>query len=574
MSTDELAVLAADIRSHLVASVAAHGGHLGSNLGAVELTLALHRTFDSPKDWILWDTGHQAYVHKIVTGRASGFTRLREAGGLSGYPNARESEHDVIENSHASTAMSYACGIAQAQRLSGVDRRIVAVVGDGTLTGGMAFEALNNIAVSGAPVIVVLNDNGRSYAPTVSPLTTASRRPGKSAPAEFFAGLGIAYVGPVDGHDIAAMEEAFKLAESQAPVVVHVHTRKGRGYAPAEADAEKCLHDVSPFDPRVGPSPVGTGVGTGRRGFTAAFGEAMVAEAVRHPDLVAVTAAMPGSTGLLPFARRYPERFFDVGIAEQHALTAAAGMAMAGLRPVVAIYATFLNRAWDQILYDVGLHHLPVVLCIDRAGVTGEDGPSHHGLFDLVLLTKVPGMTVLAPSSAGELVAMLGYALDHVEGPVAIRWPKTPTVSGTDDVGHGLAARKLRHGRHACLLGVGKLLTACGDAAEILAGRGIEVSVWDVRSVAPLDPAMLEEAGRHPVVVTVEDGLAAGGAGSAVAAALARDPSPPLVHVAGIPTSYLPQGPPDQLLASFGLDGAGIAESTAAAIARRAGAGS
>lgn len=561
-------MLATDIRRLLVTSVAAHGGHLGSNLGAVELTLALHRVFDSPKDWILWDTGHQAYVHKIVTGRASGFTRLREAGGLSGYPNAGESEHDVIENSHASTALSYACGIAQAQRLSGVDRRIVAVVGDGTLTGGMAFEALNNIAVAGAPVIVVLNDNGRSYAPTVSPLTTAGRRPGAAGPAGFFAGLGIAYVGPVDGHDIGAMEEAFKVAESQAPVVVHVHTRKGRGYAPAETDAEKCLHDVSPFDPRVGPSPAGNGAGAVRRSCTAAFGDAMVAEAARHPDLVAITAAMPGSTGLLPFARRYPERFFDVGIAEQHALTAAAGMAMAGLRPVVAIYATFLNRAWDQVLYDVGLHHLPVVLCIDRAGVTGEDGPSHHGLFDLVLLTKVPGMTVLAPSSAGELVAMLGYALDHVDGPVAIRWPKTPTASGTGDVGHGLGARKLRHGRHACLLGVGKLLAACSDAADILAERGIEVSVWDVRCVAPLDPAMLEEAGRYPVVVTAEDGLAAGGAGSAVAAALGKHPSPPLVHVAGAPTSYLPHGSADQLLASLGLDGVGIAERTLAALVR------
>jgi len=466
LSYEELEDLAGEIRDFIVRAVAETGGHLGSNLGAVELTLALHRVFDSPRDAILWDTGHQAYVHKIVTGRRAGFERLRRSDGLSGYPSREESRHDFVENSHASTILSYADGLAVA-RDRGMDperRHIVAVIGDGAMTGGMAYEALNNIGHSQRRVIVILNDNGRSYAPTVSNLTVNRRSeppvtPDAAAlpdrisewlshaltdirlnpvyvrrqrkleqflrdlpvvghqaekgmdavkaavreflqPTSFFEALGLRYVGPVDGHDLTALEQALHNAETlshEGPIVVHVLTQKGRGYPPAEDDDEKHLHDAPVFDPLTGP-PKSTPTG-----YTQAFAETLVKVAEHDPRVVALTAAMPGPTGLLPFQDRFPERCFDAGIAEQHAVTSAAGMAMGGLRPVVALYSTFLNRAWDQVVYDVALHRLGVVFCLDRAGITGDDGPSHHGIYDLALLTKVPGMRVLAPSSAQDL---------------------------------------------------------------------------------------------------------------------------------------------------------------------------
>ena len=429
----------------------AHGGHLGSNLGAVELTVALHRVFRSPHDVILWDTGHQAYVHKMLTGRLEGFEALRRAGGLSGYPSQAESDHDWIENSHASTALSYAHGLVVGFGAADARRRVVAVVGDGALTGGMAFEGLNNLGHSGRNAVIVLNDNGRSYAPTVSRLTEslvkiranptymrrqarleeiAERIPwvgesiqrgvkmSKAAirelwePPAFFENLGIRYIGPFDGHDIASLEEALTNAsEFDGPVVVHVLTQKGRGYKPAEDDHVKHMHDA-------GSVKAGT--------YTGVFSETVVKLGELHPELVAITAAMPDSTGLIPFQERFGHRCIDVGIAEQHAVTAATGMAMAGLRPLIAVYSTFLSRAFDQVNLDCGLHGQPVIFCIDRAGITGDDGPSHHGLLDMVLLTKVPGMTVLAPSSARELEQMLADAMDMVSGPVAIRWPKTP----------------------------------------------------------------------------------------------------------------------------------------------------
>jgi 1-deoxy-D-xylulose-5-phosphate synthase len=560
LTPTQLRRLAKEIRHFLVASVARNGGHLGSNLGAVELTLALHRVFESPDDVILWDTGHQAYVHKMITGRRERFGGLRTAGGLSGYPNRAESGHDVIENSHASTGLSYAYGIATARALSRDGRRVVVVVGDGALTGGLAYEALNNIGMARTPVIVVLNDNGRSYAPTVSPLTTAAAiGDADGSPSRFFESLGLAYRGPVDGHDIEAVEGALRAAAGvQGPVVLHVHTKKGSGYLPAEGDEEKCLHDVTPFDPATG-TPLRKA--DRQLSYTDAFGQAVIVEAERHPDLVAITAAMPGPTGLIPFRARYPHRFFDVGIAEQHAVTASAGMAMAGLRPIVAVYSTFLNRAWDQLYYDVGLHRLPVVFCIDRAGITGEDGPSHHGLLDLALLTKVPGMTVLAPSCPEEVGVMLREALSITSGPVAIRWPKTPArVSGV--AGHGLCARKLRDGSDVCLLGVGKMVGACDDAAELLAEAGIEASVWDVRVAAPLDPTMLDDCFGHRLVLTAEDGIAVGGVGTMVAAALKRAclqrPLPP-IEMCGVPLDYLAHGRADDILTRLGLDGPGIA---------------
>ncbi len=534
----------------------------------------------------MWDTGHQAYVHKLVTGRAEGFTQLRKAGGLSGYPNRAESAHDLVENSHASTALGYADGLARARDARGEHHHVVAVVGDGALTGGLAYEGLNNIGVARRRVVVVLNDNGRSYAPTVSPLTTACRAAadraargrateGFSAPRAFFESLGFAYTGPVDGHDVDALEAALRAAGSaDGPVVVHVHTVKGRDYPPAELDGEKCLHDVSPFHVATGLPRVPKG---SVASYTEAFGTAIVREAATRPELVAVTAAMTGPTGLIPFAERYGDRLIDVGIAEQHAVTSAAGMAMGGLRPVVAVYSTFLNRAWDQVVHDVGLHRLPVVFCLDRAGVTGDDGPSHHGILDLALLTKVPGMTVLAPSSYEEVAVMLHDALSH-DGPVAIRWPKTAARRAAE-TGEGFRARRVRGGDGSvCLLGVGKLLEACEQAAAGLAADGVAASVWDVRVATPLCPEMLADAASHAVVVTAEDGIVEGGVGSAIATALrtgdparGRAPSPAAVVTCGLPLAYLPQGKPDDILAAHGLDGRAIAGAALRALGARPG---
>jgi 1-deoxy-D-xylulose-5-phosphate synthase len=600
LSYEELDVLCRELRDLIVETVNRNGGHLGSNLGAVELTLAVHRVFDSPNDIILWDTGHQAYVHKLVTGRRQAFSDgLRQPGGLSGYPSRDESEHDWVENSHASTILSYAHGLATALETRAAEtgetaqpgrlRRVVAVIGDGSLTGGMAYEGLNNLGHSHRRAVIILNDNGRSYAPTVSRLgetlarlrldpryvrqrarfdrllhelplggqiergieaATAAVREYFEPPA-FFETLGVRYTGPFDGHDIEGLERALvNAAEYDGPIVVHVLTQKGRGYAPAENDPIKRLHDMSETKPG---------------SYTAAFSETLVKLGEEHPELVAITAAMPDSTGLLPFQERFPNRCFDVGIAEQHAVTASAGMSMGGLRPVVAIYATFLTRAIDQVVYDVGLHRQPVIFCIDRAGITGDDGPSHHGVLDMVLLTKVPGMTVLAPSSYQELQQMLRDAVEITTGPVAIRWPKTPPRMVTDDeVGHGLRARRLRRGADVCILAVGKLVGAAESAAAELAGEGIDATVWDVRAVRPLDPNMIADAASHPAVLTVEDGLREGGAGAgiadAIAAAVARDGiAGPPVSVLGIPLGYIAHGKPDAILADLGLDATGIA---------------
>jgi 1-deoxy-D-xylulose-5-phosphate synthase len=553
--------LAAEIRSFLVSSVSATGGHLGSNLGVVELTLALHRGLDSPRDRIVWDTGHQAYVHKVITGRAGDFPSLRCAGGLSGYANRDESPHDVVENSHASTALSYAYGLARARDLGQGTHHVVAVVGDGALTGGLSYEALSNIGAHRARVIIVLNDNGRSYAPTVSNLTTAgSGAADPAAPAAFFGALGIDYEGPIDGHDVDALEASLaRGASNPGPVVLHVHTQKGRGYWPAENDEEKCLHDVGPFDTTTGVPRARPVTGAS---FTEAFGEALVRQAALHPELVAITAAMPGSCGLLEFERRYPDRFIDVGIAEQHAVVTAAGLAMGGLRPVVAIYSTFLNRAWDQIYYDVGLHRLPVIFCIDRAGITGDDGPSHNGVMDLALLTKVPGMTVLAPSSYDEIPVMLAEAIAITDGPVALRWPKT-AARRSSATGVGISARQVRRGDQVCFLGLGKMVEVCERAAQELDRHGVNATVWDIRSASPLCPLMLHDALRHGVVITVEDGVLEGGVGASIGSALRdrpqRGPLPAIVSC-GLPLRYFSQGKADEILASLGLDGPQLAQ--------------
>src|SRR5687767_495508 len=587
LSYDELDALAAEIRAFIVDAVDKAGsGHLGSNLGAVELTLAVHRAFDSPHDIVLWDPGHQAYVHKILTGRQGGFGNLRKAGGLSGYPSRAESEHDWVENSHASTILSYAHGLATAVRRSGADRQVVAVIGDGSMTGGMAFEALNNLGHSGSRCVIVLNDNGRSYAPTVSRLSESVSRlrlnpsyvalrnrfehvlrevPGvgelaysslqsmKAAfrellePTAFFESLGVRYTGPIDGHDIAGMEDALRnAAEFDGPIVVHVLTQKGRGYGPAEDDEEKCLHDVKVFDPETGPMP-GAKLGD----YTEAFSESLLDLAEHHPQVVAITAAMPGPTGLLPFQSRFPDRFVDVGIVEQHAVTMAAGMAMGGLRPVVALYSTFFTRAFDQAVYDVGLHGMPVVFALDRAGITGPDGASHHGMLDLALALKIPGMTVFAPSSAQELQVMLSDALD-LDGPAVVRYPKGAARHvGPDEVGSGLLARRVRQGDDVCILAVGKLVAAAEEAADELATHGVAATVWDVRVVRPLDEAMLADAARHRLVVTVEDGIRVGGAGAFMADALAAlddgRQSPPVL-VLGVPDEFIPHAKADSIL--------------------------
>ncbi len=599
LSYEELDVLAAEIRTFIVDAIDTAGsGHLGSNLGAVELTLALHRVFDSPHDLILWDTGHQAYVHKLVTGRQEGFTTLRKAGGMSGYPSRAESEHDWVENSHASTILSYAPGLAAARDagtrpenedgVGGGRRQIVAVIGDGSMTGGMAFEGLNNLGHSGRNVIIILNDNGRSYAPTVSRLgeslarlrlnpsylrrqarvermlhdmplvgerleraveaTKAAVREMWEPPA-FFENLGVRYSGPFDGHDIEGLERALHNAAEldDGPIVVHVVTQKGKGHAPAETDTIKHLHDIGGVKPG---------------SYTAAFTEALVKEAEERPELIAITAAMPDSTGLLPFGERFPGRCVDVGIAEQHAVTMAAGMAMGGLRPVCALYSTFLTRAFDQLNLDVGLHGQPVVFCLDRAGITGDDGPSHHGILDMVLCTKVPGLTMFAPSSYQEVGVMLHDALELTDGPVAIRWAKTAAPSVTpDQVGHGLLARKVRSGADVCLVGVGKMLAACEAAADELTADGIDATVWDPRVVKPLDPALIGDAAGHRLVVTVEDGLRDGGVGAAIAdlvADQALGADAPTVRVLGVPSAYLAHGKPDAILAELGLDAAGV----------------
>ena len=468
------------------------------------------------------------------------------------------------------------------------DRRIVAVIGDGSMTGGMAYEGLNNLGNAGSKAIIILNDNGRSYAPTASRLgdslarirldprylrnkerfekllrevplvgdrlergfeaTLAGLRDYFEPPA-FFEDLGIRYTGPFDGHDIAGLESALRDAEQyDGPIVVHVLTQKGRGHAPAENDPIKHMHDPGSVQPEHS---------------AAAFAEALIKEAETRPEIVAITAAMPDSTGLLPFAERFPDRMFDVGIAEQHAVTSATGMAMGGLRPVVAVYSTFLSRAFDQVNLDVGLHEQPVIFCLDRAGITGSDGPSHHGVLDLVLFTKVPNMTVLTPSSYEEIGVMLHDALDITDGPVLIRWPKAlPSVPAEDHVGSGLRGRKVRAGADLCILAVGKMLEASLAAADSLADEGIEATVWDVRCVKPADPEMIADAVEHPLVMTVEDGYRSGGAGSLISTEIAdtctgRDA--PRVEILGVPTTYIDHANAGDILARLGLDADGIA---------------
>ncbi|MFI5987579.1 1-deoxy-D-xylulose-5-phosphate synthase [Streptomyces sp. NPDC051555] len=557
----ELPALARQIREFLVEKVTTAGGHLGPNLGVVELTLALHRVFDSPHDAIVFDTGHQAYVHKLLTGRSKEFDTLRQPGGLSGYPSRSESVHDLVENSHASTALSYADGLAKARQLNDEpERAVVAVIGDGALTGGMAWEALNNLGAGGRPVTVVVNDNGRSYDPTVGALAghLAELRGGDTARRRrnVFTDLGFAYLGPVDGHDTGAVEDVLRAAKAVGgPVVVHVATVKGKGYGPAESDEADRLHAVGPAPAERVPAQ-----GTARPSWTSVFSRTLLELGARDDTLVAITAAMGGPTGLAPFAERFPERFFDVGIAEQHAVTSAAGLAMGGMHPVVAIYATFLNRAFDQVLMDVALHRLPVTFVLDRAGITGPDGPSHHGMWDASLLSLVPGLRLAVPRDAAQLRQLLGEAIAHQDGPTALRFPKGATGAdltavrreGVVDV---LSASGIRD---VLLVAYGPPAAACFAAAAELSARGIGVTVADPRWAVPVPLALLELADRHRLVVTVEDNSRTGGLGSQLAQSCRDTGITTTVVNLGLPRHFITHGDREQLLAEAGLSAAQI----------------
>jgi 1-deoxy-D-xylulose-5-phosphate synthase len=607
MNPDELPTLATEIRDFLVRCVSRTGGHLGPNLGAVELTIALHRVFDSPYDRILFDTGHQAYVHKILTGRQSDFDHLRRKGGLSGYPSRAESVHDIIENSHASTALSYADGLAKAYAIRGErDRTVVAVVGDGALTGGMAWEALNNIAAAkDRPVVIVVNDNGRSYAPTVGGLATRlaglrlapgyervldavktmlARTPVVGSPLYdalhgikkglkdiiqpqgLFEDLGLKYFGPIDGHDIAALEAALHLARDfGGPVIVHAVTQKGFGYAPAVADEADNLHGPGAFDPATGQV-----LSSADRKWTHVFADEMVGIGHDRRDVVAITAAMLDPVGLRAFATAYPDRVFDVGIAEQHAVTSAAGLAMGGLHPIVCVYATFLNRAFDQVLLDVALHQLPVTFVLDRAGVTGDDGPSHNGMWDLSVLQVVPGLRIAAPRDTETLRAELREAIAVTDGPTVVRFPKAsvgPDIPAIDKVG-GMDVLSRAGDEDVLIVSVGALASTAIDLATRVADQGIGVTVVDPRWVKPVDATLPALAARHRLVVTIEDNGRVGGVGAAVAAALRDVGVPTPVRVFALPQQFLNHASRAELLTEAGLSGQALAHDVVAAVAR------
>jgi 1-deoxy-D-xylulose-5-phosphate synthase len=593
LGPDDLSTLATEIRDVLVQTVARTGGHLGPNLGAVELTIALHRVFDSPTEPILFDVGHQAYVHKMLTGRAGQMSTLRQGGGLSGYPSRAESPHDWIENSHASTALSYADGLAKAYAVRGERRPVVAVVGDGALTGGMCWEALNNIAASDRPVIVVVNDNGRSYSPTTGGLAEhlagLRLKPGyervlgqvKGAlgrtpvvgqpiydalhgmkrglkdmlqPQGMFEDLGLKYFGPVDGHDVAALEHALRLARGfDGPVIVHCVTRKGYGYAPAENDEADQMHQSRGFDPATGLARSNTGAT-----WTAVFGDELAALGERRDDLVAITAAMCEPTGLGEFARRFPDRTYDVGIAEQHALTSAAGLASGGMHPVVAVYATFLNRAFDQLLMDVALHGLGVTVVLDRAGITGEDGPSHNGMWDLALLGMVPGIRVAAPRDESTLRELLREAVEVSDGPTVLRFPKTPLseampalrrVAGIDVLAEPDPVSEV----DVLVVAIGSMASCVLESAAAVRRAGYTVRVVAPCWVTPVDPAIVDFAAHAALVVTVEDGVVTGGVGSRIAQALREAGRDVPTREIGIPVRFLEHGNVADVRAFAGL---------------------
>jgi len=607
LAPEDLPALADEIRAFLVERVSATGGHLGPNLGVVELSIALHRVFTSPDDLILWDTGHQAYVHKMLTGRAPDFATLRQRGGLSGYPSRAESVHDVIENSHASTALSYADGIAKAWQITGdLGRRHLAVViGDGALTGGMAWEALNNIAASDRPMVIIVNDNARSYAPTIGgvahhlatlrttrgyervmgwgkrllhhtpvvgePIYGALHGMKKGvkdivAPQGMFEDLGLKYIGPVDGHDEAELEFALGRARVfEGPVIVHAITHKGHGYAPAENDEADRFHGVGVIDPDTG-RPVRESGPT----WTSAFADELVQIGRERQDVVAITAAMLGPTGLERFSREFPERTFDVGIAEQHAATSAAGMAYAGLHPVVAVYATFLNRAFDQVLMDCALHRAGVTFVLDRAGITGDDGSSHNGMWDMAMLQVVPDLRIAAPRDEASLRSLLREAVAVDDAPTVVRFPKGA-------LGPGIPAVRTEDGYEVLaesgdpdvlLVSVGSMAELCLDVAARLRAQGVGVRVVDPGWVKPVSKGLITAAGESRLVVVVEDGVRVGGVGSSILLALEDAGITAPVHVVGVPDEFLDHGKRTEVLAACGLTAQDISRQVIEAVAR------
>ena len=603
----QLEQLAQEVRDFLIENVARTGGHLGPNLGVVELTIALHRVFDSPNDPFVFDTGHQSYVHKLLTGRQD-FSGLRSRGGLAGYPQRSESVHDVVESSHASSSLSWADGISRALNRTGrTDRHVVAVVGDGALTGGMTWEALNNISDDNERnLVIVVNDNGRSYAPTIGGMarylnrvrTTEGYENLRRGSDSFFRKLGpagravyrgvrggthgflsrfsnnaalysnldIKYLGPIDGHDLPVLEETLRLAKAYgAPVIVHVITEKGQGYEPARNDEADQFHAVGKIDPVTG-EPLGGGGGTA---WTDVFSDALVEAGEQRDDIIAVTAAMLRPTGLQPFAQRFPDRVYDVGIAEQHAVASAAGLAFGGLHPVVAIYATFMNRAFDQVMMDVALHRAGVTFVLDRSGVTGPDGPSHHGVWDLAMLQLVPGIRIAAPRDEARLREEFAEAIAIDDAPTVVRFPKgnvaadQPAIERLDDGVDVL----WRHGEQDVLLvGIGPMTRLAIEVAERLRAQGIGATVIDPRWVVPVQPSVVSLAAAHRLVITIEDGIRVGGVGTRVRQVLREAGVDTAVDELGLPDEFLNHATREQILDDAGLSAAKIAQDVVAQV--------
>jgi 1-deoxy-D-xylulose-5-phosphate synthase len=592
--------LAREIRAFLVEKVSATGGHLGPNLGVVELSIALHRVFRSPEDAIIWDTGHQSYVHKILTGRAADFDTLRQENGLSGYPSRTESDHDIVENSHASTALSYADGLAKAWQRRGLlgEQHVVAVIGDGALTGGMAWEALNNIATGERPLVIVVNDNARSYSPTIGGLAhhlhTLRTTPnyervmgwGKRvlqrtpvvgvpifdalhgmkkgvkdvvAPQGMFEDLGLKYVGPVDGHDESELEFALSRARDfDAPVIVHVITHKGHGYAPAEADEADRFHGVGVIDPETG-----LPVSASDRTWTKAFSDELVAIGLVRSDVVAITAAMPGPTGLDQFGQLFPDRIYDVGIAEQHAATSAAGLAYGGMHPVVALYATFLNRAFDQVVMDCALHKAGVTFVLDRAGVTGDDGASHNGVWDMAMLQIVPGLRIAAPRDESTLKQALREAVEIDDAPTVVRFSKGAIPQDIPAISRESGVDVLAdHGdMEVCIVAVGSFAPLGLEVAEGLKAQGIGVRVLDPRWVKPIPQNVIQQAAQAKLVVVIEDGMRSGGVGAALSQALRDQNVDVPLRNFGTPLAFLDHAKRVSILNQLGLTGQTITRS-------------
>ena len=600
LTVEQLEELAAEIRTFLIENVARTGGHLGPNLGVVELTIALHRVFDSPNDPVIFDTGHQSYVHKLLTGRQD-FSRLRARGGLAGYPQRAESPHDVVESSHASSSLSWADGLSRALTHTGrTDRHVVAVVGDGSLTGGMTWEALNNISDDNdRNLVIIVNDNGRSYAPTIGgmarylnrvrtadtyrtlqtrsdtlfrklgPVTRAVYRGVRGGTHGFlsrfvnntqlYSNLDIKYLGPVDGHDLASLIETLELAkEYGAPVIVHAITDKGRGYQPALDDEADQFHAVGRIDPQSG-APVAAGGGTD---WTDVFATELVSIGEQRDDVIAMTAAMLRPTGLLPFAQRFPDRVYDVGIAEQHGVAAAAGLAYGGLHPVVAIYATFMNRAFDQMLMDVALHRAGVTFVLDRAGVTGPDGPSHHGIWDLAMLQIVPHIRIAAPRDELRLRELLREAVEVDDAPTVIRYPKgavNAELPALERMPDGVDMLVQSDEQDVLLVGIGPMAHLAVDVADRLRAQGIGATVVDPRWVVPVQPSIVELAASHRLVITIEDGIRVGGIGTRVRQVLREAGVDTAVDELGVPDAFIDHATRDEILTDAGLTAAKIA---------------